>query len=165
MKDPVLLAATQDTVWNYPVYKADKWPDGTPRTHCNQAALAVANGVGCKEIDPPEGGELFTADQLYFILQRASVNFSQIEIEYCQDYANQGTLIFAISPSWLLGESHGHIVSITPGKTVLSEVMRGPVPVCMNISTAAFSSRLIGINWAFPLKKSVPHFFAWKESL
>lgn len=169
MPDPTFLSKVQDTVWNNPALKADTWPNGTPRTHCNQAALAVANGVGCHEFDPPHGGEPYTADQLWYFFQRkngdGASNFLEKGIQDVHDLVQRGCLVYAVSPSWLLNESHGHIVSLTPGDAVKSESLNIWVPLCLNISTAALSSRAVGVNWAFPMKRTMPRFFVWKDSL
>lgn len=160
MKDPEFLSKVQDTVWNDPRWRA------TPGvTHCNQAALAVAQGVGCHEFDPPTGGEPYTADQLFLFFQRDSSNFFEKNLEDVQALVNAGSLVFAILPSWILLEAHGHIVSLTPGIPVHSEGIDKDVPVCLNISTAELSSRCVGINFAFPLKRAMPRYFAWKVSL
>lgn len=165
MKDPKKLSEVQDTVWNDPRWKADFYSNGSSRTHCNQASLSVANGLGCHEFDPPANGEPYTADQLFYFFQKDTSGFLEKNLDDAQDLANFGTLVFCVCPSWLLGESHGHIVSITPGSHVMSENLGKFVPVCLNVSTTALSSRSVGINWAFPLKKAMPRFFAWKETL
>jgi len=165
LKDPKKLSEVQDSVWNDPRWKADTYPNGKIRTHCNQASLAVANGMGYHGFDSPVGGEPYTADQIFYYFQRAESNFLEKDLDDAQTLANQGSLLFCISPSWILGEDHGHIVSITPGKSVHSENLGKDVPVCLNISTAVLSSRSIGINWAFPMKRVMPKFFVWKDSL
>lgn len=164
MKDPKFLSEVQDKVWNDPRWKASII-GGFEVTHCNQSALAVANGVGCHEFDPPSGGEPYTADQLYYFFQRGSSNFLEKDLDDIQGLANAGSLVFAILPSWLLKEQHGHVVSVTPGDQVKSESLSRWVPVCLNVSTEVLSSRSIGINWAFPMKRVCPRFFAWKASL
>lgn len=165
MKDPNFLAKAQDTVWNDPRWKADTWPDGKPRTHCNQASLEVANAVGCHTFDPAPGRDPYSADELFHFFQRETSGFLEEALDNAQELANKGSLVYAIAPSWLLQEGHGHIASITPGAAVDSEFMKKKVPVCLNISDVAHSARLIGINWAFPLKRTIPRFYAWKESL
>lgn len=174
MKDATLLKAVQDKVWADPSLKADTWPDGSPRTHCNQAALAVANGMGCHDFDAPVGGEPYTADQLFYFFQRTNGNggphFLEKNMEDVQDLANAGSLVFAIVPSWTLLEKHGHIVSITPGITVHSPLLGKDVPVCLNVSTAPLSARMVGLNFAFPMhsmaqRGATVRFFAWRESL
>lgn len=164
MKDPEKLSDVQNSVWADPRWKACVI-GGVEVTHCNQGALAVANGVGCHEFDPPENGEPYTADQLYYFFQRSTSNFLEKNLEDTHDLAQQGTLIFAVSPSWLLKEQHGHIVSLTPGDQVKSASLSLWVPVCLNISTVSLSDRSIGINFAFPMTRTKPRYFAWKESL
>lgn len=165
MQSPEKLSEVQDTVWNDPRWKAEKLADGLERTHCNQASLAVANGMGCHEFDPPINGEPYLADQLYHFFQREASGFLEKNLEDVQNLANRGCLVFAVLPSWIMQQKHGHIVSITPGKMVESGILGKSVPVCLNIAGTELSSRSTGINWAFPLKRATPRFFCWKESL
>lgn len=154
------LNEVQDAVWNNPAFVPS---DGI--THCNQASLAVANGMGCHGFDPPHGAQPYTADQIFNFLQRESSGFLEKNIEDVQALANNGTLIFASLPSWRLDQAHGHIVSITPGNQIRSYALDMDVPVCLNIGTKALSARRTGINFAFPMKRVKPRYFAWKESL
>ena len=165
MKDAAKLKEVQDTVWNDPRWKATTAENGVETTHCNQGSLAVANGMGCHEFDPPANGEPYTADQLYSFFQKDTSGFVEKMMEDVQALVNQGSLIFASLPSGILQESHGHIVSLTPGDMVWSDHLGKDVPVCLNISTKELSSRSIGLNWAFPMSRATPRFFAWKESL
>ena len=166
MKDPIKLSQVQDQAWDDPRWKAHFDPaTKIETTHCNQGALAVANGVGCHEFDPPSGGDPYAADQLFYFFQRVTSNFLEKDLADVHDLVRAGSLVFVISPSWLLNEGHGHVVSLTPGDAVKSESLGLWVPVCLNISTAALSSRSVGINCAFPMKRTMPRFFAWKGSL
>lgn len=165
LKDPQLLIKVQDTVWNDPRWKPTSNPDGSETTHCNQASLAVANGVGCHAFDAPSGGEPYTADQLYNYFQRKDTPFLEKDLIDVQELANAGSLIYAVLSSWMMGQTHGHIVSITPGEMVYSGSLKKHVPVCLNIGTAKYSARLIGLNFAFNMQKFNPRFFAWKDSL
>ena len=166
MKDPVLLASVQDQVWADPRWKASFDPvTKIETTHCNQGALAVANGVGCHEFDPPSGGDPYTADQLWYFFQRVTSNFLEKNLADVHDLVQAGSLVYAVCPFWLLNEGHGHVVSLTPGDAVKSESLNLWVPVCLNISTVVLSGRSVGINWAFPMKRITPKFFAWKNSL
>lgn len=169
MKDPKFLSSVQDTVWANPKWK-ENMDAGVDKTHCAEGSLAVANGVGCHEFDPPAGGEPYMADQLFNFFQRATSNFLEKDLTDVQGLANAGSLVFAIAPSWLLLEKHGHIVSVTPGSQVKSEMLNRLVPVCLNISTKVLSGRVIGLNYAFPMhsmfqRGSAVRYFAWKESL
>lgn len=164
LPDPKLLNEVQDRVWNDP-----RWKAGEGVTHCNQAALAVANGMGCHVFDPAPGKDPYLADQLWYLFMRGqrdnTSKFLEKDMEDVQALANQGSLVFAICPSWLLQEEHGHVVTITAGDPVYSPNLDKQVPVCMNVATAVLSSRRIGINYAFPLKRALPKFYVWKESL
>ncbi len=154
------LNEVQDTVWNNPAFQAR---DG--KTFCNQASLAVANGIGCHEFDPPKDGDPYTADQLFNFFQRSTSNFLEKNMEDVQALANKGALVFASLPSWRLDQAHGHICSLTPGDQVKSYSLDTYVPVCLNLSTQALSSRRVGINFAFPMKRAMPRYFVWKGSL
>jgi hypothetical protein len=128
----------------------------------------VANGVGCHEFDPPSGGEPYTADQLWYFFQRQNNGhplFLEKDLADVHSLAQQGSLVYAICPSWLLNEKHGHVASLTPGDAVKSSLLNLWVSVCLNISTIAYSGRSVGINFAFPMKRIMPRFFVWKESL
>lgn len=163
--NPEILKQVQDTVWADPRWKATKAADGTQTTHCNQGSLAIANGMGCHEFDPPADGEPYTADQLFNFFQRATSNFLEKDMTDVQQLANAGSLVFACLPSWILQEAHGHIVSITPGIEVMSDSLQIHVPLCLNISTIELSARSVGINFAFPMHRVTPRFFVWKGSL
>lgn len=158
--DPILLDHIQDAVWVDP-----RWASEGGVTHCNQASLAVANGLGCHVFDPPSGGEPYTADQLFNFLQRSTSGFLEKNMPDVQAIADAGGLVFAVLPSWILGEQHGHIVSLTPGPMMFSPSLNKDVPLCLNISTPELSGRRVGLNWAFPMLKATPRFFAWKELL
>lgn len=162
MKDPNFLIKAQDTAWNDPALKAR---DG--KTFCNMSWLKVCQAVGCHDFDPAPGKEPYVADELWWFFQRKenAGKFLEKDLNDVQDLANRGALIAAVLPSWILKEVHGHIVSITPGEHVWSEGLQKFVPVCMNIATVALSSRKVGLNWAFPMKRVMPKFYAWKESL
>jgi hypothetical protein len=167
-KDPKFLSEVQDKVWNDPALKAR---DG--KTFCNLAWLKICQGLGCRDFDPPPLQEPYTADGIWWFFQRKenANKWLEKDLANVQDLANQGCLIACILPSWMLGEAHGHIVSLTSGTLVWSESLQKFVPVCMNIGSAPLSSRRIGINMAFPMKrlneekKPQPKFYAWKELL
>ena len=92
-KDPKILSQVQDTVWNDPRWKATFDPNAKVEiTHCNQASLAVANGMGCHEFDAPTGGEPYTADQLFYFFQRDTSNFLEKNMDDVQALANAGSL-------------------------------------------------------------------------
>ena len=164
--DGTKLSLVQDTVWNDPREQPTTDPiTGIETTHCNQAALAVARGMGCHDFDPPAGGEPYTADQLFAFFQRKDSKFIEQDMSNVQALANRGVLVFACLSSFLLQEHHGHVVSITPGETVFSESLVKRVPICLNIAGKRYDSRRIGINFAFPMHRATPRFWAWKTNL
>lgn len=132
-------------------------------TYCNVAVNFVATAMGCKDL----AGK--TADQIMAYLE-ASDQWSDVPFEKSQDMANQGSLLVAGLTADELGQPHGHVVVIRPGKTCYSGKWI-KTPRCLNIGTDNFLARgkrgilvnsPVGINEAFiPL----PKIFVWRPSL
>ena len=159
MKNPALLNLVQDKVFANP----NRWPmigNKEEITYCNLAALDVAHGVGCTDLDSP-GKEPLLADQMYDLM-KGSDKFLIKPMADCQDLVNAGTLIFAILPGEKLNQGHGHICTLTPGVMAFSGHWDAKAPMCMNLGRQGTCFRQKGVNWAFV---PVPEFFAWKESL
>ena len=145
--------------------KAETLPDGTVVTHCNQAAHAVARAYGCLAFLDLKTNAPYCADDIHRIMA-TSKDFALKQMEECQALVNQGVLIFASLTSDRLGESHGHICSLTPGNEESSGTWQSDhVPAGMNIGGITTSFRNKGVNWAFPVAKGRPDFFAWVQSL
>lgn len=157
MKDPGLLNRVQDEVF------ADKalWPKpGNETSYCNLAALRVAHGVGCHDLDSGAADPL-TANSLYFLFQR-SEKFLVKPMADCQELVNAGALIFAILPGSKLSQGHGHICTLTPGQATFSGHWNAKAPIAMNLGREGTCFRNKGVNFAFVPQ---PEFYAWKESL
>lgn len=151
MKDPIaLIDAILDAYDRIDFRPA---PDGT--THCNQAVDSVCQAFGYKYLLD------LTADQ---IIEKITGNseWSEIPVEKAQDMANEGSLLIAGLDSKALGQSHGHVVIIRPGKAVFSGKW-GSVPRVLNVGAHNFIARApngamtnqpVGLNEAFiPLPK------------
>jgi len=160
-----LLNAVQDKVWADPRWQPTTDAKGIETTHCNQAALAVADGLGCHAFDPGPGAEPYTADQLYDFFQREDSGFVEKLMADVQALANEGSLVYAVLNAHMLAELHGHIVSITTGRMVFSGELSRSVPVCLNIAGKKYDSRRTSLTMAFPMMRVTPRFFAWKASL
>ncbi len=133
-------------------------------TYCNLSVNFVSTAMGCKSFAG------LTADQ---ILQRISNDgdWSDVPGEKAQDMANQGSLLIAGLTSEELGQEHGHVVVIRPGKPCYSGKYNGPCPRCLNIGAENFLARAkrgplinapCGLNEAFG---PVPKIWVWRPSL
>ena len=136
-------------------------PDGT--TFCNLGVSVVAASMGCKDFFGK------TADEIVAFIS-ADPNWSPVPIENAQDLANQGSLLIAGLDSKSLGQAHGHVVVIRPGKPCFSGKW-GPTPRCLNIGAENFLARAkrgpltnqpAGLNESFV---EVPKIWAWRQSL
>lgn len=137
-------------------------PDGT--TFCNFAVDAVAQAMGYKYL----AGK--TADEIVAFLG-SSTDWSEVPFEKAQDMANQGSLLIAGASGEELGQAHGHVCVIRPGKPVYSGHYGGSAPRCLNIGAENFLARAkrgaltnqpCGLNEAFiPL----PKIWAWRATL
>lgn len=141
-------------------------PDFVPKdgvTHCNEAVAYVANSLGCTDF------ELKTADEIIQLVE-GSPDWSTVTILNAQDMANQGSLLIAGLNSTELGQKHGHVVVIRPGKLCFSGKW-GPCPRILNIGAENFLARAkkgpligmaVGLNEAFV---PMPKIFVWRPSL
>lgn len=129
MKDPIVLIDAILDAYDRLDFRPN--PDGT--THCNQAVNAVAQAYGYKAI------EGMTADQIVAFLTSNS-DWSEVPMEKAQDMANAGSLLIAGLDSKGLGQSHGHVVIIRPGKASFSGKW-GSVPRVLNIGAHNFIAR------------------------
>lgn len=132
-------------------------------TYCNFAASDIAMAMGCKDFVNKNADEIFD-----FV--RHSQDWTETFMAKAQGIANQGTLIFAMANSQMLGQAHGHIAVVRPGLEKNSGKW-DKCPSVMNIGSENFIGRAkrgpltampVGANEAFvPL----PKFFLWKPSL
>lgn len=136
--------------------------DGT--TFCNLAVSAVAEAMGCKDFVGK------TADQIVAFIS-TSEHWSPVPFERSQELANQGSLLVAGMSSQQLGQGHGHIVVLRPGKPCYSGKWQGSAPRCLNVGKENFLARAkrgplvgmaCGLNEAF---RDLPKIWAWRESL
>lgn len=157
MRDPILLAKAQDAVWESGLYMPHE-SDAGETTYCNIASQAVARRVGCDMFNYQTD---ITADQMYDLM-KTSKGFLVKPMADCQALVNAGTLIFAILPASKLGQSHGHVCTLTPGPEAFSGHWNAKAPSAMNLGRKGTCFRTHGVNFAFV---PVPEFYAWTESL
>jgi hypothetical protein len=159
MKDPILLIDIICDVYDNPKYLPRE--DGT--TFCNLAAQDICHAYGCNDFDGKD------ADQIYNFV-RNSPNWKVQGMHDVQILANVGTLIFAVIPSVVLRQAHGHICVVRPGKLKDSGKW-GLCPSVMNIGAENFIGRAkrgpltglpCGVNESFV---PIPEFFAYVQSL
>lgn len=156
MLDKRLLMEVQDRVFGMPAYA----PHGMT-TYCNLATLDVCHGVGCHEFDQQEGKEPLLADQMY-ALMKSSDKFKEVSMTDAIELAAEGVFILASLDRTQLGQSDGHICTLTIGEPEFSGHWNAEAPVCMNVGRFGTCFRNLGVNWAFRI---MPDFFAWKETL
>ncbi len=137
--------------------------DGT--TFCNQGVAYVAEAMGCKELSGK------TADEIVALLS-AGVNWSPVPMEKAQELANAGSFLVAGLDSKTLGQAHGHVVVIRPGRPVYSGKWATNVcPRVLNIGAENFIARAkkgpltnqpAGLNESF---QPLPKIWVWRQSL
>ncbi len=154
MKNKDLLIATQDQVWNSGAYMP-KETDGEEVTYCNLAVQAVFEAFGFKGFDG------LNADQI-LIYVKTSTDFLIKPIADGQWLVNEGTILIAGLSSHQLGQSHGHVCTLTPGLEDYSGHWDKRAPVCLSIGRKAICFRSKGVNWAFVPE---PEIYAWVPSL
>lgn len=137
--------------------------DGT--TFCNQGVAYVANAMGCKDFEGKN------ADEIVAFLA-ASGEWSPVPLEQAQEMANQGSLLVAGLDSKTLGQTHGHVCVIRPGRAVYSGKWTTNVcPRVLNIGSENFLARAkrgpltnqpAGLNESF---QPLPKIWVWRQSL
>ncbi len=137
--------------------------DGT--TFCNQGVIYVSEAMGCKDF----AGK--NADEIVAFLS-SDPNWSLVPMEKAQELANAGSLLVAGLDSKTLGQSHGHVVIVRPGKPVYSGKWNTSLcPRVLNIGQENFLARAkkgpltnqpAGLNEAF---QPLPKIWAWRPSL
>lgn len=129
MKDPIaLIDAILDTY-----DRADLQPLADGTTFCNLAVDSVAKAMGYTQLGSK------TADQIVMFLD-GSAEWSETPFAKAQDLANQGSLLIAGLTSTQMGQAHGHVCIIRPGKVVYSGKW-GFSPRCLNIGSENFIAR------------------------
>lgn len=143
MRDRLLLLDAIHLPINRPEYQP-----GGGLTHCNAYVNEVCQTMGYNGFDGMLANDMID-------LMAGDPAWTEMVIEKCQDFANEGTLIVA----GLKSDPHGHVNIICPGKPKESGRW-GSVPSCANVGKDIFIGK--GINWAFSDK---PKCWAWRPSL
>lgn len=174
MKDRNELLDAIVTAYDNPAYQP---VDG--KTFCNIACNEIAQKMGCNDLYDATLKRPRTADEIYHHLASNSQDWQEIEcaglqpdfwdvaLNAVQFWANSGSLVFAVQSSEQIGDSHGHICIIRPGKLKESGKW-GKCPSVMNIGRENFialgksgpmKGQPVGLNEAF---RGLPRFFVWK---
>lgn len=161
VKDPIaLIDAICDAYDNHSFIPL---PDGT--TFCNQGVTYVADAMGCKDF----AGK--NADEIVAFIS-SSDEWSTVPLEKAQDLANRGSLLISGLDSKALGQSHGHVVVLRPGKPVYSGKWNtNQCPRVLNIGAENFLARAkkgpltnqpSGLNESF---QPLPTIWVWRKTL
>jgi hypothetical protein len=150
IKDPVLLAHAQDDVFANKAY----WPVDN-ETFCNLATQDVLHQMEYEEMQG------MTADQMYEFISK-SKDWLIKPMADAQELVNSGTILVAILPASKLGQSHGHVNTLTPGVSDFSGHWNCKAPSCMNLGRVGTCFRNQGENWAFQV---IPEIYALVETL
>lgn len=160
MRDVIALIDAVCDVYDNVAYAP--LPDGT--TFCNLAVAVVSASMGCKDFFGK------TADEIVATISTSS-DWSLIPFEKAQELANAGSLLIAGLDSKALGQAHGHVTVIRPGRPCYSGKWPGPCPRVLNIGAENFLARAkkgpltnqpAGLNEAFV---ELPKIWAWRPSL
>jgi len=151
MKDPLTISAAQDAVFANKSY----WPTEDGVTFCNVATQDVLLKLGYAALEGK------TADEMYAYIS-TSKDWLIKPMADVQFLVNTGTVCVAILPASKLGQSHGHVNTITPGDEEFSGHWNCKAPVCMNLGRTGTCFRSQGENWAF---QPMPEIYALVETL
>lgn len=154
MKSADFLKTTQDRIWNSGAFLPND-SDGAEITYCNLATDAVFKAFNYSAFS----GML--ADQMMAYV-KTSKDFLIKPMAGIQELVNEGTLIVAGLTAEQLGQSHGHICTLTPGAEDYSGHWNLKTPQCLSIGRKAICFRSKGVNWAFVPQ---PEFYAWVPTL
>ena len=135
--------------------RQDFQPGPNGLTHCNEAVQAVCETLGYDKLAG------LNADEICAFIA-VSGDWSEVAFDNAQNMANQGSLLVAGLDSKALGQDHGHVVVIRPGKPCYSGKW-GACPRVLNVGAENFIARAkrgpltnqpSGLNEAFvPLPK------------
>ena len=142
MKDLWLLLDSIHTAFCRPEYAPR---DGY--SACNMFTSEVAIAHGFKDFDGLLANEIVN-------LIPTLPSWSEMPLERAQDAANLGTLIVA----GLLGDPHGHVAVVCPGR-VKNSGRWGIVPT---VASVGKTNIIAGLNWVFP---TMPKLWAHRPSL
>jgi hypothetical protein len=154
LKNPERLRAIQDAIWNSNAYMPSE-TDGEEITYCNLAVQAVFEAYEYTALS----GKMADAIMAFV---KTSPDFLVKPLADAQALVNEGTIILAGLSSAQLGQSHGHVCTLTPGVEDYSGHWDKKAPVCLSIGRKAICFRSKGVNWAFVPE---PELFAWIPSL
>lgn len=150
-KNPDDLNAVQDQVFANESY----WPTDDGTTFCNVATQDVLLKLGYAAL------EGLTADEMYAKIS-TSPDWLIKPMTDAIDLVQEGVILVAILPAEKLGQSHGHVNTLTPGPADTSGKWGVKTPLCMNLGRAGTCFRAKGENWAFQIP---PEIYALVETL
>lgn len=159
MRDLITLVDSIFDVYDNQAYQP--LPNGM--TFCNLGVTAVSVAMGCNDFYG------MTADEIVAFMEK-NQNWSEVPFEKAQDMANNGSLLVAGLNAQSLGQAHGHVCIIRPGKFCYSGKW-GKTPRVMNIGIENFCARAkhgpltnqpAGLNESFV---ELPKIYVWRPSL
>ena len=150
MKDVQKLNDAQDMVFADKAY----FPEGDT-TFCNLATRDVLTRLGYSNLIG------MTADEMYVYISN-SKDWLIKPLSDAISLVNEGTVLVAILPAEKLGQSHGHVNTLTSGSPDFSGKWNCKTPLCMNIGRIGTCFRSKGVNWAFQI---VPEIYALVSTL
>lgn len=150
-KDPIVLNKVQDEVFANKSY----WPQADGETFCNVATQNVLGLLGYGDLDG------LTADEMYAKISTSEEWLIKSMIEALV-LVQAGTILVAILPATKLGQSHGHVNTLTPGSADFSGKWNVKTALCMNLGRVGTCFRAKGENWAFQIP---PEIYALKSTL
>ncbi len=156
------LKAACDAALSNPAFKPS---DGV--THCNQAAISIANAMGCHELDG-----LLADDQYKVIGKNESGCWKSVKPFEATIHALGNQLAVAILPSYRIIEGlddndkpiyakHGHIAVVYPLGMQWSGRLMHDVPMLANVG------RTVGVmkaSMAFPVASGDAYYYAWSPN-
>ena len=131
------------------------------KTHCNRAALLVAQALGCDEFES-SGRDPLLADQMIEVMAlNESGKWKRATGSEATIHALSGGLAYAAKTSEELGAAHGHIAVIYPVGMQKSGSWKADVPVLANVGK---ENREMKTSEAFPVLRGQPSYFTWTEN-
>lgn len=143
VKDAQKLSEAQDIVFANKSY----WPQGD-ETFCNLATQEILMRLGYITLSG------MMADAMYNYIS-TSKDWLIKPMADVQSLANEGTILVAIMTGIKLGQSHGHVNTVTPGTEDFSGHWNKKTPVCMNLGRKGTCFRSKGENYAFQIQPEI----------
>lgn len=131
------------------------------KTHCNAAALFVAQALGCGEFDSPGGRPLLADEMIAVMVANASGKWKVVTGSEATIHALSGGLAYAAKTSGELGAAHGHIAVIYPVGMQRSGSWKADVPILANVGK---TNGQVKTSEAFPVLRGQPSYFTWTEN-